>query len=301
MHKNKLIILSLFDGISCGQLALQRLGIKYDKYYASEIDSDAIKVTMQHFPHTIQVGNICYLEPEDFKDVNVIIGGSPCQSISRAGKVKGITTKDGIIINSLEHYLKLKNQHKEFNHSALFWEYVRLYRGIKKYNPRVLFLLENVINKEWTNIITREIGVDPIFINSSLICAQNRERNYWTNIPCSRIEDNGVTLLDVIPEAFIACGRRGRKMKKTDDFYTQRTTYRKDGKSNCITCSPTMTARYVTYDGNEKIFTTEQMELLQTIDEGYTDVGLCKTRRYKLIGNAWTIDVITHFFENIYS
>jgi site-specific DNA-cytosine methylase len=298
--KKKLIILSLFDGISCGQLALQRLGIEYHKYYASEIDSNAIKVTMKHFPNTIQVGDICNLDPKDFKDVNVIIGGSPCQSISRMGKVKGITTKDGIVINSLDHYMKLKTQHKEFNHSALFWEFVRLYRGIKKYNPDVLFLLENVINKNWSNLITREIGVAPISINSSLVSAQNRERNYWTNITCSPIKDQGITLVDVIPDAFIASGRRGRKINKTDDFYVTRTTYRKDGKSNCITCAPTMTGRYVTYDGEDKAFDPEQTELLQTIDAGYTNVdGLCKTKRYKTIGNAWTIDVITHFFENI--
>ncbi len=195
--------------------------------------------------------------------------------------------------------MKLKKQHKEFNPSALFWEFVRLYRGIKKYNPNILFLLENVVNKEWSDLITREIGIDPIFINSSLISAQNRERNYWTNISYIPIKDCGITLSDVIPDALIACGRRGRKLKN-DDFYTQRTTYRKDGKSNCITCSPTMTARYVTYDGEEKIFTAEQMEQLQTIDEGYTYInGLCKTRRYKMIGNAWTIDVITRFFKNI--
>lgn len=305
--KRKFNVLSLYDGISCGQQALQRLGINNYRYYASETDPAAIIVTKMRFPNTIHVGDVTELKVEDFKHIDVIIGGSPCQSMSRMGKGQGITTKDGTIISTLRQYLKLKRAAKKsgkkwehvFNSSALYWEFVRLYRGIKKYNPKVLFFLENVATKEWEKIITDSIGIKPKFINSSTVSAQNRERNYWTNIPCSTIKDKGLTIQDVIPEAFIAAGTRGRK-KPGEKKYSYPPTFRRDMKANCIVTSPSPSNKYVSYDGELCDMTPEQAEVLQTIEKGFTNIpGISKSKRYRMIGNAWTVDVVTHFFENI--
>ena len=177
-------VLSLFDGMSCGQIALNRCGIAYDKYYASEIDKHAIKVTMANYPNTIQLGSVTEVDVSKLKPINLLIGGSPCQSFSFAGKRKGMSTKDNIEILTLEHYLELKSQKFEFEgQSYLFWEYIRILTDIRKYNPDVKFLLENVMmGEKWQKILTRAIGINPIEINSASVSAQNRRRLYWTNI-----------------------------------------------------------------------------------------------------------------------
>lgn len=173
-------VLSLFDGMSCGQLALNRIGIKYDKYFASEIDKYAMTVTMANFPNTIQLGSVVDLDTSKLPKIDLLIGGSPCQSFSFAGKRKGMTTKDNIEILELSQYLKLKEENFQFEgQSYLFWEYMRILNEVK---PKY-FLLENVTMAEkWSKILTKAIGVSPILINSSLLSAQNRERLYWTNI-----------------------------------------------------------------------------------------------------------------------
>ncbi len=173
-------VLSLFDGMSCGQQALNRLGIKIEKYYASEIDKYAIQVTMANYPETIQLGSVIDVKGENLPKIDLLIGGSPCQSFSFAGKRKGMSTKDSQEILTLEQYLKLKNEGFEFEgQSYLFWEYMRLLNEVK---PKY-FLLENVImGEKWEKILSKAIGVNPIEINSSLLSAQNRRRLYWTNI-----------------------------------------------------------------------------------------------------------------------
>ena len=167
-------VLSLFDGMSCGQIALDQLGIKVDKYYASEIDKYAIQVTQKNYPNTIQVGDICELDPQDFQDVDLIMGGSPCQGFSFAGKQLAFDDP----------------------RSKLFFEFVRMVEGIK---PKY-FLLENVrMKKEYLQIITDMLGVEPIFINSALVSAQSRQRYYWTNIPgIQQPEDRGIVLKDIL-------------------------------------------------------------------------------------------------------
>src|ERR1700744_3645163 len=157
-----MIVLSAFDGISCGQLALQRAGIIVDEYYSSEIDKYAIKITHKNFPKTIQLGDIQNVHAVDIQGghIDLLIGGSPCQGFSNAGE--GLNFGDA--------------------RSKLFFEYVRLLNEIRKYNPDVKFLLENVVMKqEWQDIISAYLGVKPVLINSSLVSAQNRERLYWTN------------------------------------------------------------------------------------------------------------------------
>jgi DNA (cytosine-5)-methyltransferase 1 len=202
-------VLSLFDGMSCGQQALDRNGIKVDNYFASEIDKYAITVTMANYPNTKQLGSVVDVDGYSLPKIDLLIGGSPCQSFSFAGKRKGMATKDEKEILTLDHYLQLKSEGFEFEgQSYLFWEYMRLlYECKPKY-----FLLENVMmGEKWEKILSRAIGVNPIMINSSLLSAQNRQRLYWTNIglepaglfgyPQSTIEqpkDKGILLKDIL-------------------------------------------------------------------------------------------------------
>ena len=173
-------ILSLFDGMSCGQQALERAGIKVTNYFASEIDKHAIKVTMANYPNTIQLGSVVDVDGYSLPKIDLLIGGSPCQSFSFAGKRKGMSTKCETEILTLEHYLQLKSEGYEFEgQSYLFWEYMRLLNECK---PKY-FLLENVeMGEKWERVLSKAIGINGIHINSALVSAQNRKRIYWTNI-----------------------------------------------------------------------------------------------------------------------
>ena len=138
-------VLSLFDGLSCGQIALKELGIIPDKYYASEIDKHAIAQTQLNFPNTIQLGSVVDVDVYKLEPIYLLIGGSPCQSFSFAGKRNGMTTTENEEIYTLERYLELKSEGFQFEgQSYLFWEYMRILTDIRKYNPNVKFLLENV-------------------------------------------------------------------------------------------------------------------------------------------------------------
>jgi len=173
-------VLSLFDGMSCGQQALERTGIKIDQYFASEIDKYAIQVTMANYPNTIQLGSVVNVDGTKLPKIDLLIGGSPCQSFSFAGKRKGMATTDEQEILTLEHYLQLKAEGYEFEgQSYLFWEFMRLLYEVK---PKY-FLLENVeMGEKWERVLTQAIGVNALHINSALVSAQNRKRIYFTNI-----------------------------------------------------------------------------------------------------------------------
>ena len=173
-------VLSLFDGMSCGQQALERTGIKIENYFASEIDKYAIQVTMANYPNTIQLGSVVGVDGYALPKIDLLIGGSPCQSFSFAGKRKGMATTDEQEILTLEHYLKLKSDGYEFEgQSYLFWEFMRLLYEVK---PKY-FLLENVeMGEKWERVLTQAIGVNALHINSALVSAQNRKRIYFTNI-----------------------------------------------------------------------------------------------------------------------
>lgn len=295
-------VLSLFDGISCGQIALNKANIPYDNYYASEIDKNAIKVAQHHYPNTIQLGDVTKIEFIASK-IDLLIGGSPCQSFSSAGNRNGFDGKSG-----------------------LFWEYVRVLNQVKP----TYFLLENVVmKKEWEDIITKELGVAPIKINSSLVSAQNRVRLYWTNIPGVDIpEDRGITLNDVLeidsndnPAAI-----RGRRLNKATiigrrlNEAGKRSDYNKDipitqclevratntNKSNCLTTvdkdnvlTPLPIGRHPNAFKDKlsfRYYSLLEYERLQTLPEGYTNL-VSVSQAKKMIGNAWTVDVIAHIFS----
>lgn len=279
-------ILSLFDGISCGQIALERACIKIDNYYSSEIDNNAIKVTQYNYPNTIQIGDVTKIKYKDNKlytekgiyenKIDLLIGGSPCQGFSNAGKM-----------------LNFKDER-----SMLFFEYVRLLNEVK---PKY-FLLENVkMKKEWQDIITRYLGVEPIEINSSLVSGQNRVRLYWTNIPNVKPpQDKKIMFKDIIISKdrkwfplLPWCFKKWGDKIKLDTLRTL-----EDDKSFCVTTGKTHSKNY--YLNRERNMMTklnaDEVELLQTIPIGYTNV-LAETQRFKCIGNAWTVDVIAHIFS----
>ena len=196
----KMNILSLFDGMSCGQIALERAGLYVENYYASEIDKYAIKVANHNYPDMINLGSVIDLTEQQLlklPKIDMLIGGSPCQGFSVSGKMKGSSTACGIDVTNLNQYLKLKEEKFEFEgQSYLIWEYVRVWKILK---PKYFFL-ENVrVTKKWLPMFNEAMGVEPIMINSALVSAQNRVRFYWTNIPnLTQPEDKGILLKDIL-------------------------------------------------------------------------------------------------------
>lgn len=171
--------------MSCGQIALRELGAKIDTYYASEVDKFAIAQTQLNFPETVQLGDVRNIDARKLGHVDLLIGGSPCQSFSFAGKRAGMATKEKEEIYTLDRYLELKQAGFEFEgQSYLFWEYVRILHELREResNPKVLFLLENVeMGKKWETVLSEAIGLRGVHINSALVSAQIRKRIYWTN------------------------------------------------------------------------------------------------------------------------
>ena len=302
-------VLSLFDGMSCGQLALQRAGIQVNNYFAAEIDKYAIKVTQANFPGTTQLGDVTTVDPDKLPKIDLLIGGSPCQGFSFAGKQLNFDDP----------------------RSKLFWEYVRLLKALK---PKY-FLLENVkMKKESMDVITKALGVEPIFINSSRVSAQNRQRYYWTNIPMYAFpEDKGIVLADILEDGHVDRDKshcidanyfKGGNLKSYFEKHRRQLVFSKDGM--CHVGDADISDKYayvnrvyhpdgkgpslVASDGGHlqpKISkgTTEyrkltplECERLQTVPEGYTD-HVSNTQRYKMLGNGWTVDVVSHIFGGL--
>jgi len=269
-------VLSLFDGISCGRIALERAGIKVDKYYASEIKENAIIVSLDNYPDIIQLDDINdIIGTEDYlKDIDIIIFGSPCQDLSIAMK---------------------NRQGLKGTKSSLFFEAVRLLNIIK---PKY-FLMENVarMSKEDKNIITNVLGVEPIRINSKLVSAQLRDRLYWTNIPnVTQPKDKNIKLKDILTSG-----------------YTDREKARAILESESRPCvnKEKLVRRYRTTGFGTVVFedeklTTEsarvlnqtELERLQTLPNNYTK-KLNRNKAAGVIGDGWTVDVIAHIFSFI--
>ena len=272
-------VLSLFDGMSCGQLALDTLGIKVNNYFASEIDTHAMQIAKKNYPNTKHIGSVLDVRGSDLPRIDLLIGGSPCQSFSNAGDGSGMEGK-----------------------SKLFWEFVRV---LKETKP-TYFLLENVkMKKEWEKIITDTLGVEPIAINSRLLTAQNRPRLYWTNIPnVVQPIGRGIVLKDIledeVDEKFYLSDKaidymsRLRNGKPRWEYHTNPL----NGKSACLTANMYKGVPYGVVKELKRRLTPIECERLQSVPDNYTE-GVSNTQRFKMLGNGWTIDVIAHILNEI--
>lgn len=289
-------VLSLFDGISCGRVALQRANIPVKKYYASEIDKYAIQVTQKNWPDTIQLGDVKNVWARNLPKIDLLIGGSPCQDLSNykydRGDVKGLKGKK----------------------SSLFWHFVRLLRTCK---PK-WFLLENVasMEKKWKDEISKQLGVEPVCINSSILCAAERKRLYWTNIPIKQIQSKQINLKDIVLNATDVPEKYWYRDKYTVDFYGEnnkvcakinlnghrqaKEVYSLNFKCNTLLCDGNggNLVKKIWQNGQVRKLTPIEYERLQTLPDGYTE-GIADSRRYTAIGNGWTVDVIAHIFKGM--
>ena len=277
-------VLSLFDGMSCGQLALQKAGIKYDKYFASEIDKDAIKVTQHNFPNTIQLGDVTKITKDMLPQIDLLIGGSPCQGFSFAGKQLNFDDE----------------------RSKLFFEFLRLLKELK---PKY-FLLENVRMKwEYQDIINEYLGMRPHEINSNKFVPQNRPRLYWTNIPIDiftfpvtrlRLRDillpDGDPRLDkfILSAEAIAYMNRLRNGKPRWEYHTNPL----NAHAACLTANMYKGVPYGVIKEKMRRLHPIECERLQGVPDDYTSV-VSNTQRFKMLGNGWTVDTIKYIFTNI--
>lgn len=269
-------VLSLFDGMSCGQIALNKLKVNYDNYYASEIDKFAIKITQKNFPNTIQIGDVQKIDIKSLPKIDLLIGGSPCQSFSNAGKKEGFNGKSG-----------------------LFWDYVNILKNVK---PRY-FLLENVVmKKEWQDIISRELGVAPILINSRIFSAQNRPRLYWTNISNITIpEDKGIKIRHILDEnvkpKYYLSDKAIAKIRRSK-FKREFATIDTEKTKTLIASHYKIPGDGIYLKDNVGIrkYSPTECERLQTVPHNYTE-GVSDTQRYRMLGNGWTVDVIAHILS----
>ena len=286
-------VLSLFDGISCGMVALERAGIPVKRYVAYEIEPNAIKVSMKNYPQIEHCGDVTKADFTKYKGFDLVIGGSPCQDFSTLNR-----TRAGL------------NGSK----SHLFWEFVR---AIKEVQPKY-FLLENNVNmpKEAKRIISETLGVEPIQINSSLVSAQYRNRLYWTNIPnVNQPKDKEIDLRKLI-EVFPFYNRiklvewTTKKVKETKekygyipDIFCPYVTTEITNKHYCLTAqgnSQTKSSTNLLHkDGKFYMFNADFWEILQTLPIGYTACLEKENRRKTVIGNAWTVDVISSIFSHL--
>lgn len=274
-------VLSLFDGMSCGRIALDKIGIEPTNYYASEVDKWAIEVSQANYPDITHLGDVTKYEDWELPKIDLLIGGSPCQSISGLGDGSGLQGKSGLLYRYLE--------------------------CLNKYKPKY-FLLENVSGKkEAIDEITKQMGVEPILINSHTLSGQNRKRLYWTNIPnVTQPEDKGVMLCDVleegIPESSLLSPGRLRWLLSEKGQGTIKKGYAKIDplKAQCLTArsDASWNSNYVTRCGQITKLTPVEYERLQTVPDNYTSC-VSDSQRYKMLGNGWTVDVIAHILAHI--
>jgi DNA (cytosine-5)-methyltransferase 3A len=290
-------ILSLFDGMSCGQIAFEKLGIKFDgiknKYYASEIKKHAIETTLLNYPNTIQMGDVTKIKGSELDKIDILIGGSPCQDFSIANK-----KREGL--NGVK--------------SSLFYEYIRL---LKECNPK-FFLLENVVmEKSQEAIISHILNIEPIRINGNLVSAANRDRLYWTNINADekdlfgndvctikQPDDKRIMLKDIITSGFVNvekanCLKTHHGFNENNKGYIYKNfemvkkRFENMGMENIVFESPDFD-----YLKGIRHFNNTELERLHNIPEGYTK-HLSRKKAHDLIGDGWTVDVIVHIFKEL--
>lgn len=291
-----MIVLSLFDGISCGRVALERIGIPIEKYYSSEIEDFPIKISQKNYPDIIQLGDVFNIDYSNIDNIDLLIGGSPCTywSNARAKDTGREITPDGI-------------------GGQLFMQYIR---ALKEVKPKwFLYENNNSMSKDIKEFITHQLGVEPLLINSSLLSGQVRRRLYWTNIPVNCLPlDKGIKLIDVLEKNVDNKYYLSEKMKKyvmssgTKEFYVKPEINL--DKARPLTTVPDKRAGTTTYvsddfvNGGDKNrlrrLTPIEFERLQNLPDGYTYLTGHKfedSKRYKAIGNGWTVDVIAHIFS----
>ena len=281
-------VLSLFDGISCGMVALERAGVTVDRYVAYEIDKYAIQISKKNYPQIEHCGDVTTADFTQYKGFDLLIGGSPCQDLCSMGSHKGLAGEK----------------------SSLFFEFARALAEVK---PKY-FLLENnaSMTKENEAIITRIMGVEPIMINSADFTPQNRKRLYWTNIPVLKYQPKNNLLSDIAQsieekQEFLITNKvakylseeyAGRKIQRTVSASIKNLSE----KSRCLStrsCDIGSNSGLCLYqDGEYYVATPIECERLQTLPDNYT-FGISNPQRYKCIGNGWTVDVIAHIFTTL--
>lgn len=290
--KGGLTVLSLFDGISCGRVALERAGIPVKAYYASEVDKYAMQISKKNWPDIIQIGDVTQIEPDFIPDIDLLIGGSPCQGFSFAGKQLNFDDP----------------------RSKLFFDYVRLLEALRKRNPNIKFLLENVnMKQESQDVISKYLGVGPEVIDSALFSAQRRKRLYWTNIPYGPLPvSKNISLQSILESG----------QSYVDKSYCLTASYPGAVIWNSLERKQrTMVAEkaehgYEVFLGELQIkgkylpinlpdgfyrfrkFTPVEACRLQNLPDFYTQ-GAPVNQALKSIGNGWTVDVIAHIFKGL--
>lgn len=286
-------VLSLFDGISCGMVALERAGIPVERYVAYEIDKNAIKVSKKNYPQIEHCGDVTTADFTQYKGFDLLIGGSPCQDFSTLNR-----TRNGL----------------DGSKSHLFWEFAR---ALKEAKPKY-FLLENNVSmpNEAKQIITETLSVEPIQINSALVSGQMRNRLYWTNIPnVVQPEDKKIDLrrlietyrfynrIELVNWAKKKVAEIQEKFGYIPDVFCPYVCTEITDKHYCLTAqgnSQTKSSTNLLHkDGRFYMFNADFWEILQTLPIGYTDCLVRENRRKTVIGNGWTVDVIAHIFKGL--
>ena len=285
-------VLSLFDGISCGRVALEKLGINVSAYYAFEIEESAIKISAKNYPDIIRCGNVLDADFSQFEDIDLLIGGSPCQDLS----ISKSKDREGL----------------KGSKSSLFWSYKDALDIVKP----TYFLFENVASMKDVDkdIITEALGVEPIYINSSNFVAQNRERYYWTNIPVAEVKAANHKFREVMEEEvdsklyytkpFTLEEDKSKNVIGTiqlNTYEANKRVFNPDGVIGCLTCvSGGYQEKKVFDDKTNRVrkLTPIEYERLQGLPDNYTS-GVCNSKRYSACGNGWTVDVIAHIFRGM--
>jgi site-specific DNA-cytosine methylase len=280
-------VLSLFDGISCGMVALERAGIKVDRYVAYEIDKSAIEISKCNYKHIEQAGSVIGADFSQYKGFDLVIGGSPCQDLCGMGSKKGLAGEK----------------------SGLFYEYIR---ALKEVNPK-WFLLENNASMTSANKekITEIIGVNPVMINSADFSAQNRKRLYWTNIPIKDWDVKNVLIKDIIDnytkrddvtekiQKYVFSGEySGRKIEKTTKNSIRNINQKSRTIGTCAYDISSNTGICLIINGKYYKPTRNEFERLQTLPDNYT-ISVPIKKAVFAIGNGWTVDVIAHIFKSL--
>lgn len=276
------LVISLFDGIACGLTALKRAGIEVGEYHAFEIDKHAIKIAKKNHPEIIHHGSVVDFDFKQFKGADLLIGGSPCQDLSVAGKQKGL----------------IKGER-----SKLFFEYVRAKEEIQPKN----FLLENVaMKKEYEAAISKLMGCYPVLINSALVSAQNRNRLYWCNWKVRQPKDKGINANNICDNGYAAQikdnGFNKKQVMLTNKFPCLTAVYNSIcgyGRP-CVAFNVNINKKLLyTIKSHVRKINVNEAERLQTVDDNYTE-SASNTQRYKMLGNGWTVDVVAHIFKELY-